>query len=241
MLRTSMLDDSVSEAGTVRWNIQRADHWAQPKEQQRYRKSLIKLSDTEVRPPNGISVVALHSVQFSMSIMESRQRTTSINKRKRTTLQGFQSSQAETMPIEDDQTEKSGVVLYSTGLSTDKPHTLHVTSTATLESQKRKRSKTHSDDNRDALRSCPVTISTLQPRGVPSFAELDQAEIERLVDGALRLSVSGSFKNRPVHGLKVKANTFFLGLADVCPVLWKPGYLHVGESSFMALKILTVS
>lgn len=253
MLRPSMLDDLEAEAGTIRWSIQLADHLELPKKQQRHQKSYRNFPDTDVRPPEGIFVVALNSVQFSMVITESKQRTRAINKRQKAPLQGVQSSQVETMPIKDDQTEEVDVLLHDTCLSTYEPHILHATSTANLESQKRKRSKKfatigltsslaiHSEDELNTLYRRPFTVSILQPKAIPSLAVLHQAEIERLVDGALRFSVSGSFSNRSVHGLRVKANTFFLGLADICPALWRPNYLRVRSSPFMTMKILTIS
>jgi hypothetical protein len=53
------------------------------------------------------------------------------------------------------------------------------------------------------------------------------AEIHSMVDAAVRLSVYGI--NKSSTGIKVKANTFSVGLADIAPVLWRPGYLAVGE------------
>lgn len=56
---------------------------------------------------------------------------------------------------------------------------------------------------------------------------LDSGDLETLIDGALRISVLGRINNKMLHGVKVKANTFEVGLADVAPILWKPGYLSV--------------
>jgi hypothetical protein len=53
-------------------------------------------------------------------------------------------------------------------------------------------------------------------------------EVKTMVDGAMRLSVCGSTKSSA--GLKTKANTFSVGLADVAPILWRPGYLGAGNS-----------
>lgn len=57
----------------------------------------------------------------------------------------------------------------------------------------------------------------------------DREEIQSMIDGAFRLSVCGSFSKRSKRSLKVKASTFELGLADIAPVMWRPGYLPVGE------------
>jgi hypothetical protein len=67
------------------------------------------------------------------------------------------------------------------------------------------------------------SVKAINSQGVP-FNEVE--EVKRLVDGAMRLSIYGV--NRTSTGLKVKANTFAVGLADIAPALWRPGYLAVG-------------
>ena len=59
----------------------------------------------------------------------------------------------------------------------------------------------------------------------------EQIEIASMVDGALRLSISGTLSKAPI-GLKAKASTFRLGLADVAPAIWKTGYIVVRERCF---------
>jgi hypothetical protein len=56
----------------------------------------------------------------------------------------------------------------------------------------------------------------------------EQAEIQSMVDGAMRFSIYGH--NKSPNGLKIKANSFTLGLADIAPALWRPGYLVVGAA-----------
>jgi len=56
---------------------------------------------------------------------------------------------------------------------------------------------------------------------------LDSGDLETLIDGAFRTSILGRIKNKMLPGVKVKANAFEVGLADVAPSLWKPGYLSV--------------
>jgi hypothetical protein len=57
--------------------------------------------------------------------------------------------------------------------------------------------------------------------------DLNAKGFHSLIDGALRLSVASSINSRYIPGVKVKANTFGPGLADIAPILWKPGYLLV--------------
>lgn len=60
---------------------------------------------------------------------------------------------------------------------------------------------------------------------------LDNSDLEKLIDGALRVSILSRINNKMSPGVKLKANTFESGLADIAPVLWKPGYLSVGRES----------
>ncbi|KAF3007834.1 hypothetical protein E8E13_010694 [Curvularia kusanoi] len=50
------------------------------------------------------------------------------------------------------------------------------------------------------------------------------AGLRLLIDGALRLSVLSTISNKLFPDLKVKANTFELGLMDIAPCLWRPDY-----------------
>ncbi|KAF2266581.1 hypothetical protein CC78DRAFT_614767 [Lojkania enalia] len=49
-------------------------------------------------------------------------------------------------------------------------------------------------------------------------------DIGRLVDGAMRLSISRSLP-KSATGLKIAANTFNGSLSNISPALWRPGYL----------------
>lgn len=56
---------------------------------------------------------------------------------------------------------------------------------------------------------------------------LSCAGLRLLIDGALRLSVLSRINNKLFPDLKVKANTFELGLMDIAPCLWRPDYARV--------------
>jgi hypothetical protein len=75
-------------------------------------------------------------------------------------------------------------------------------------------------------------VKEVNSQGRVPFNDLE--EVKRLVDGAMRLSIYGI--NRTPTGLKVKANTFAVGLADIAPALWRPGYLAVGTASHCSWK-----
>jgi hypothetical protein len=53
--------------------------------------------------------------------------------------------------------------------------------------------------------------------------------MQTLIDGALRLSVLSSINSKMLTGIKIKANTFGPGLADLVPTIWKPNYLWVSD------------
>lgn len=79
------------------------------------------------------------------------------------------------------------------------------------------------------ISSLKSSVETLKPEfreQIPSPSSELEA-VKQLIDGAMRLSISGG--NNASTGLKVKANTFAVGLADVAPALWRPGYLTVSS------------
>jgi hypothetical protein len=76
----------------------------------------------------------------------------------------------------------------------------------------------------------PATDSFVQRSPPLDAGSSDCIEIENIVDGALRLSICGGL-GKSANGLKLKANTFRLGLAGVSPVLWRNGYLPVGRET----------
>lgn len=74
--------------------------------------------------------------------------------------------------------------------------------------------------------SAARSIMSLTRSTPPSKEEL--ANIVILVERAIRLSINGTSKS--LSRVKIKANTISEGLSDIAPVVWKPGYLVVGES-----------
>lgn len=79
---------------------------------------------------------------------------------------------------------------------------------------------------RDAQRHLSYPL----PDASCSFPDVkDESELRLLshmVDAAVRFSVLNTLKGS-ASGLKVKANTFTARLADIAPVVWRPGFLSV--------------
>lgn len=86
--------------------------------------------------------------------------------------------------------------------------------------------------NKDYLNgsSAPRFPENLDVRRSPQSA-LDYAVLQLFIDGALRLSVLSTINNKLIPGLKVRANTFESGLADIAPGLWRPAYSLVGTGT----------
>lgn len=80
-------------------------------------------------------------------------------------------------------------------------------------------------------RNRPTNDSSVRRKSRTNPKLPEQIEIASMVDGALRLSISGTLSKAPI-GLKAKASTFRLGLADVAPAIWKTGYIVVRERCF---------
>ena len=73
------------------------------------------------------------------------------------------------------------------------------------------------------------SISNLTESLHDANMNLEVTELKVLVDAALRISVSNNINSRMLPGIKIKANTFGPGLADIAPVIWKPGYSLVSS------------
>lgn len=241
MLQPSIPDDCVPEAGTVRLNIRPTIDGGQLKVQW-HNKALYTTPDVKIRPPEGIYVVTLDSVYFTMAFLESSQCTKVTNKRQKTDLNNSLSLSSTPESCENINKETGDVLLYE---DTD-------LATATLGHEKRKRpgadsylkaklSQTLFDQGPGTMHCSSAKLSPSRPKASWSSYGLDQEAIEQMINGGFRLAVNGVLGNKYLFGLKVKANTFRLGLADIAPALWRPGYLDVGCTWSVILMMLTLS
>lgn len=192
---------------------------------------LLNVSAADLRPPEGVPTFLLDSVLLSMDIFETVQqgRVTPAKRHKASTSSDYV-LQAATSQLVDNLGHNSldASLLEAQGI---------VSTPASSPTLKRNRSPVSIPTKTTTL---PVTIA----REVSNHCRLttmtdyqdvladprttcETPDLQTLIDGALRLSVTRSINSKSIPGIKIKANTFGLGLAEVAPILWRPDYLSV--------------
>lgn len=234
-LQPSVATDPTGQGNKLLIHVDHRDSRDSSEEPRKHR-ILSDVPSADVQPPDRIAKFELSGVRFSMDILESKQRPSL--KRSRTS------------PIANQQLRREG----ETGFEGDSENTLSdmISSTDTShfgENGKTTSPHTSSQDRKRRRTGAHAPIRTVSSPVLPSMRspsarrrslaivtsdnmhstspsnELN--EVCTMVDGAMRLSIYGL--NKASNGLKIKANTFGVGLADVVPNLWRPGYLIVGE------------
>jgi hypothetical protein len=227
----------------ARFNITYADHEGQDEAKTRHRL-FSNVSAADVLPTEDVPKFGLALVRFTMHILETKQR--SQIKRARTTPEGMQVLQRQS-EVEPDQNEALDNMLHGTAPASNAVVGASIVidqqSAAVIARGKRKRleaqvvARTRSSlmlsPARERINRTHLPVRSIASLGVSiPLPTTDTSEIKRLIDGAMRLSVCCSLQ-KSSNGLKIKANTFSVGLADVAPMLWKPGYRLVGKSSII--------
>ncbi|CAI6338226.1 unnamed protein product [Periconia digitata] len=182
--------------------------------------------------PDGIATLALHSIRFHLVILEnmskgSGQRQQKPNPKSTPTLfQGMTDAEHENndltpvlseelLDVRDDSNEE---ILFTTSSPAPMPRP-----------RKRKRSVSLPDVHVEGLADMPCNIRRHDTYDTPlSLCDTPERSESRLlshmVDAAVRFSAFTSLKGA-TGGLKVKANAFPTRLADIAPVVWRPGFL----------------
>jgi hypothetical protein len=234
-LPTNTLDDVKLK--TARFNINHVSNDAQDDTKTRHRL-FSNVPAADVQPPEGVPKIALGTIRFCMDILETKQRPQL--KRSRTSP----GERCTLKPQADfEQSEERDLLLHALTSTPIPTAQAHLTDAPQLmppsTARKRKRLGIHAA-MRTSSSSVPSSVRERGSRRRPvtdhgpmamPLANLPASEITEtrlLIDGAMRLSVCTNL-NKTSNGLKVKANTFAVGLADVAPVLWRPGYLLVRE------------
>jgi hypothetical protein len=201
-------------------------------DERRFHRILSSVPAADIQPPESVPNVQLQGVRFTMDLLKPKQRS--------------QIRRSNTLPIdtdtrqpkgEDGKNESHDILLHEMAASLVSSDNASSHATPTM-SRKRKRAETQAptwctsspllSSVREARPSRrPVVNTALHIAVQDTLTEELVAEIHSMVDAAVRLSVYGI--NKSSTGIKVKANTFSVGLADIAPVLWRPGYLAVGE------------
>lgn len=190
---------------------------------------LQNIHTADLRPPEGVCILSLDSIVVSADIFPlSQQRKAVRNKRPRTIKENG-------LPTGD-----------SRETTLDQPLPLgtnEAVSTVVRPSiSGRKRPTTLFADRPSLPQVMPPNEGYLNASSAPKVSEnpderrssqsaLSNAVLQLFVDGALQLSVLSTINNKLIPGLKVKANTFEYGLADIAPSLWRPAYSFVGRAT----------
>jgi hypothetical protein len=221
-LKPTVPSDDVLQDGITHVAISYAEDDSSTNERQRHR-ILNNVPAAAVRPPDSVASLQLQVVRFTMDLLESRQRP----QMKRANTMPHETS-TQTQNCDDNKNEDADTLLHET---TESPG-------PAMKGAIRKRKRPGRQAPSRAY-STPVSLcdsgaksnkraATLAIPCVPNqdiITEERLMEIQSVVEGAMRLSIYGNSKLSV--GIKVKANTFGIGLADVAPTMWRPGYISV--------------
>jgi hypothetical protein len=191
----------------------------------------------DLQPPENVANMQLEVVRFYMDILEPKQRPQL--RRSNTSAVGSESSSQHPDPkvrqdhdldevLQEPPSPNHGLS-WETATHSPSPNTAPT-------DLKRKRSdiRTATHAISPAVvprapglrkRNLPGKTATSLPTASDTLPGDQLTEIYQLIDAGMRLSICGTSKLS--SGIKIKANTFVLCLADIAPVVWRPGYLGV--------------
>ena len=228
--------DIAMDPGTIRLDINHSSVTSMQEGKKRHRL-FSDVPAVDIQPPKGIASVSLLSIRICMDILEA-------SPRRRPAVKRTTSSPGERKVATPEEAD-SDALLYEIELE-DLPPAGHINRTSTAPSApaygKRKRPATEGVISTQSVslglaetskrrRNRPTNDASVRRKSRTNPKLPEQIEIASMFDGALRLSISGSLSKAPI-GLKAKASTFRLGLADVVPAIWKTGYLVVRKRCF---------
>jgi hypothetical protein len=225
MLRPSLASNFATESGTMRLIISHTAVTGKETEKKRHRL-FSDVPAADIQPPDGVMSVSLQSIRLCMDISETSPRrrlvvTRSNHSPEEHGTPSFKSEDMTTNHFDMNSVEDT------LNRNVSRPAVL-------VANRKRKRrimgtspTTLKTSDRAAASRERDRKILTKPQLQDSLFSTVQsQADVLAMVDSALRLSIRGTINKYP-HGLKVKASTFHLGLADVAPILWRSGYLDV--------------
>ncbi|KAF1833360.1 hypothetical protein BDW02DRAFT_384012 [Decorospora gaudefroyi] len=220
-LKPSLPIDAAVGPGTVRLDINHAEH-VRTQEKQKHHRLFPDVPAVDIQPPHGVPLFSLQSIRLSMDIIESSPRQRSTAKRSNTSPGESRNPHAEVEDSDMILHEMIAVdgVLHDTSRGAGRKRKRPVTDTAVMTPSINPNKDTPSKRSRKELSTPSLHDGSVSQNHTSS----NRADIENIVDGALRLSICGSLNKSP-NNLKMKAGTFRLGLADIAPALWRNGYL----------------
>jgi len=222
------------DPGTIRLDVNHSSVTSMT-EGKKHHRIFSDVPAVDIQPPKGIASVSLQSIRICMDILEASPRRRPAVKR--TTSTPGERKEA-TLEEED-----SDTLLYEIELEDSSPvghidRTSSVPRATTYGKRKRPAAEgmvstqpvsLEQAETSKRRRNRPTNDSSVRRKSRTNPKLPEQIEIASMVDGALRLSISSSLSKAPM-GLKAKASTFRLGLADVAPAIWKTGYIVVSET-----------
>lgn len=221
-LKPTVPADDVLQDGITHVAINYAEDDSSTNERQRHR-ILNNVPAAAVRPPESVPSLQLQVVRFTMDLLESRQRP----QMKRANTVPHETS-TKTQNYDDNKNEDADTLLHE---ATESPgHAMKGTIRKRKRPGRQAPSRTYStpvslfnSGDRSNKRAANLASPCVHDQDVITEEQL--MEIQSMVEGAMRLSIYGNSKLSA--GIKVKANTFGIGLADVAPIMWRPGYIAV--------------
>jgi hypothetical protein len=203
----------------------------------------------DLQPPETIANIQLQVVRFSMDILEPKQHS-QLKRSYPSPVGGGSSSQHYDQNLAQDpelDVLSEGILLPDHDLNLasathNHPPAMVPTKLKRKRTDVRTSTRTSSSPALSCIREerkckCPTMIADLSLNAPNTLSKEQLAEIQVLTDAAMRLSVCGASKSS--SGIKIKANSFGICLADVAPVLWRPGYLGVWNVKIMKISQLT--
>ncbi|KAF2127246.1 hypothetical protein P153DRAFT_387792 [Dothidotthia symphoricarpi CBS 119687] len=250
-LRPSIPADAMQTNRTLIINIGHSDDGSS--ETKAPHRVLSNVPAADVRPPEGVPKISLDRVRFLMEIFETKQRLQPTRPKRVKMIPGGNIVTFSSLSIfGPDHNNESDDILVEPSPAASLLQRESLTSTclpvASLVKRKRKRSSTYMD-LKPAASSLhdpthdrpPPTSSNLRSSTLAETNDSDLVGIEVMIDGALRLSASGSLSTRSSNGVKIKANTFSQSLMEVAPILWSPGYLLALSQRAQLLSVVSRS
>jgi len=192
----------------------------------------------DVVPPEGVPVIGLHSVRFSMALIRTKDRP----KPKRQKLgKGAEFGDHAPRTVEEKSDTRTDETLFrppsedTEDMLSPEIHNslnpLHVSyegrGLLIIRNLKGLRSVTAKPSIRNKVkRKRPAATSNMDLRNPGTESDDETVEIAKLVDGAIRVSVCKGMLRLP-QGVKLVTSTFSGGLSELCPAVWTIQYLPV--------------
>lgn len=203
-----------------------------------HHRAISDISIADLRPPTGVSAFSLDSVLLFMDVFEI------VHRRKMMTVKRLK------IITDGNNVPQSGTSQTVAGYGCGKEVSQNPLGS---------RSNDHLPASSSTLKRCHSPILSSQERTSSLVTPLDEVakdhqrasnisdihngapstrigfsitDLSMLIDAALRLSVTNNTNSKVLPGIKVKANTFGPGLADIAPKLWRPGHSLVRKDNY---------